>query len=65
MTKSNMNMDHRCTFVGTTYYVTPEMLDREVGGPFSDLWALGVVIYYIVTKGKVPWDTKNQYRIFE
>jgi len=36
---------HRGTFVGTPLYATPEMLDASVSGPFTDLWALGVIAY--------------------
>ena len=36
---------HRGTFVGTPLYATPEMLDASVSGPFTDLWALGVITY--------------------
>jgi serine/threonine protein kinase len=35
----------RGTFVGTPLYVAPEMLDSNKSGPFTDLWALGCIIY--------------------
>ena len=35
----------RGTFVGTPLYVAPEMLDSNLSGPFTDLWALGCIIY--------------------
>lgn len=38
-------MAHRGTFVGTPLYASPEMLDSSISGPFTDLWALGVIIY--------------------
>ena len=59
------NMNHRGTFVGTPLYVSPEMLVGEVSGPFTDLWALGVIVYFLVTKGAVPWKGNGQYQIFE
>ena len=43
------NAVHRGTFVGTSYWVSPEMLNDSVSGPFVDLWALGVVIYEMIT----------------
>lgn len=38
-------MSHRGTFVGTPLYASPEMLNDSTSGPFSDLWALGVIVY--------------------
>jgi len=60
--------DIRGTFVGTPLYVSPEMLTGEISGPFTDLWALGLVIYFIATKGEVPWKSNlggHQYQLFE
>lgn len=33
------------TFVGTPLYVAPEMLEFNHSGHFSDLWALGCIIF--------------------
>ena len=33
------------TFVGTPLYCAPEMLENSHSGLFSDLWALGCIIY--------------------
>jgi serine/threonine protein kinase len=33
------------TFVGTPLYVAPEMLDGNFAGKFTDIWALGCIIY--------------------
>jgi len=35
----------RGTFVGTPLYVAPEMLESNHSGPFTDLWALGCIIF--------------------
>ena len=40
--------------MGTPLYVAPEMLYESASGPFTDLWALGVIIYEIVC-GSSPW----------
>jgi len=47
-------MSHRGTFVGTPLYASPEMLNDSVSGPFTDLWALGVIVYQLL-EGEVPW----------
>ena len=56
-------MDHRGTFVGTPLYATPEMLESSISGPFTDLWALGVIAYQIIV-GETPWKGL-EYAIFE
>ena len=54
---------HRGTFVGTPLYVAPEMLDRNTSGTFTDLWALGVIVYQILT-GETPWKGK-EFDVFQ
>lgn len=46
---------HRETFVGTALYATPEMLNSSISGPFTDLWALGVIAYQVIS-GDTPWS---------
>lgn len=46
--------EYRGTFVGTPLYVAPEMLKRTVSGHFTDIWALGCIIYEMAT-GDVPF----------
>ena len=59
------NYAHRSTFVGTPLYVSPEMLDMNCSGPFTDLWGLGVIVYQLLT-GEVPWKSKNdEYALFQ
>lgn len=53
----------RGTFVGTPLYVAPEMLDCNLSGPFTDLWALGCIIYYCLT-GQVPFRADNEGQVF-
>ncbi|MGQ0766749.1 MAG: serine/threonine-protein kinase [Gemmatimonadota bacterium] len=40
--------------VGTLHYLSPEQVRSSAATPASDIWALGVVFYEIVT-GKVPF----------
>jgi serine/threonine protein kinase len=39
------NKVREATFVGTPLYVAPEMLESNFAGRFTDLWALGCLIY--------------------
>lgn len=52
------------TFVGTPLYVAPEMLKRTVSGHFTDIWALGCIIYEMAT-GDVPFWGQNDYTTFD
>lgn len=44
----------RGSFVGTPLYVAPEMLNENRSGPSNDMWALGCIIYQMLT-GNVPF----------
>lgn len=51
------------TFVGTPLYVAPEMLDANFAGKFTDLWALGCIIYQFHV-GLTPFHGKRQDIVF-
>ena len=51
---SGDGMDRRGTFVGTVNYLSPEMIKECQASCESDLWALGCIIFKMVT-GKVPF----------
>jgi 3-phosphoinositide dependent protein kinase-1 len=64
-TMGNNNLDERRgTFVGTAYYVSPEMLRDNISVPASDLWALGCIIYKMMT-GDVPFNGSTDYNTFQ
>jgi serine/threonine protein kinase len=45
---------------GTQYYMSPELIKREAHhAKKSDVWALGVLLYFILTK-KFPFDAKKE-----
>jgi serine/threonine protein kinase len=50
------HMNVRGTFVGTPLYASPEMLSCSISGPFTDLWALGVIVFQLYN-GEVPWKS--------
>lgn len=61
----NSSNDERSkSFVGTAEYVSPELLrDRSVGKE-CDFWALGCIIYQMIT-GRPPFKAPNEYLTFQ
>jgi len=47
------------TFVGTMLYLSPERLRGEQFGYSSDIWSMGILVYFIAT-GALPF--KDQVR---
>lgn len=59
------SQNNRKSFVGTTYYIAPEMItDQDSVNPSVDLWAFGVILYRLLT-GQYLFDEVNDYLTFE
>lgn len=52
------------SFVGTVYYVAPEMLLGSKIDRGCDFWALGIIINKMLT-GNYLFDEKNDLKTFE
>ncbi|XP_013786809.1 3-phosphoinositide-dependent protein kinase 1-like isoform X2 [Limulus polyphemus] len=52
------------SFVGTAQYVSPEMLTDKSAAPSSDLWAMGCILYQMVS-GLPPFQASTEYLIFQ
>jgi serine/threonine protein kinase len=48
-------------FIGTPAYMAPEVIDGRAG-PSTDIWGLGLVLYYVLTGG-TPWGSGNVHEI--
>ena len=51
------------TFVGTPYYLSPEICQNKAYDEKSDVWSLGVIIYELITLNK-PFDSQSQMGLF-
>lgn len=50
------------SFIGTAWYAAPEQLDNQPASPSTDLWALAVIVYEMVT-GVCPYREKTISKI--
>ncbi|XP_031563299.1 3-phosphoinositide-dependent protein kinase 1-like [Actinia tenebrosa] len=60
----NDNDKGRNSFVGTAQYVSPELLTDKRACKSSDIWALGCIIYQLLS-GLPPFRAGNEYQIFQ
>lgn len=54
----------RNSFVGTAQYVSPEVLTSKDAYHSSDLWALGCIVYQLLS-GELPFYGGHEYQIFQ
>jgi len=55
----SQNTQFADTFVGTPYYLSPELCEEKPYNELSDVWAYGCVVYEMSTL-KHPFEAKNQ-----
>ena len=51
------------TFIGTPYYISPEMCKNKPYNEKSDIWALGCILYELLTF-EHPFTARNQAALF-
>ena len=50
---------HAYTFIGTPFYLSPEICEEKPYNEKSDVWALGCILYELITF-KHPYNASNQ-----
>ncbi len=48
--------------IGTPHYMAPEQVRNFLVGPRTDLWAVGVIAYELLT-GRMPFDGKDPFEV--
>lgn len=56
--------DFASTYVGTPYYMSPEICANERYTLASDIWALGCIMYELCTR-KVPFNAMSQIQLVQ
>ncbi|XP_030375721.1 3-phosphoinositide-dependent protein kinase 1 isoform X2 [Scaptodrosophila lebanonensis] len=64
MPRRRQRRPRRGSFVGTAQYVSPEVLQNGPITPAADLWALGCIVYQMIS-GLPPFRGSNDYVIFK
>uniref|UniRef100_F6QZH0 3-phosphoinositide-dependent protein kinase 1 n=1 Tax=Ciona intestinalis TaxID=7719 RepID=F6QZH0_CIOIN len=62
--ENRTNSERTTSFVGTAEYVPPELLTTKRSCASSDLWALGCIVYQMLT-GKTPFHDDSEYFVFQ
>lgn len=61
---NTLQQDQEDEIVGTSFYVSPEMIEKQNYSYASDLWAFGVIVFQLFTN-KLPFLAKTTEEVFE
>ncbi|OJD35312.1 nek protein kinase [Diplodia corticola] len=64
LSKIMQSHDFASTYVGTPYYMSPEICMSEKYTASSDIWALGCIIYELCAQ-KPPFDAKTHFDLIQ
>ena len=56
--------DFASTYVGTPFYMSPEICAAERYSAASDIWSLGCIIYELCTK-RPPFNARSQFELIQ
>ncbi|KAF2712124.1 kinase-like protein [Pleomassaria siparia CBS 279.74] len=64
LSKILQSHDFASTYVGTPFYMSPEICKAEQYGPHSDIWALGCIMYEMCSKSP-PFNAKTHFELIQ
>ncbi|KAF9738224.1 hypothetical protein PMIN06_001762 [Paraphaeosphaeria minitans] len=64
LSKILQSHDFASTYVGTPFYMSPEICKAEQYGPHSDIWALGCIIYEMCAK-QPPFNARTHLDLIQ
>jgi NIMA (never in mitosis gene a)-related kinase len=64
LSKILQSHDFASTYVGTPFYMSPEICKAEQYGPHSDIWALGCIMYEMCAKTP-PFNAKTHFELIQ
>ena len=64
LSKVMQSHDFASTYVGTPYYMSPEICANERYTLASDIWALGCIMYELCTRN-VPFNATTQFQLVQ
>jgi NIMA (never in mitosis gene a)-related kinase len=64
LSKILQSHDFASTYVGTPFYMSPEICKAEQYGPHSDIWALGCIIYEMCAK-QPPFNARTHLELIQ
>jgi len=64
LSKILQSHDFASTYVGTPFYMSPEICKAEQYGPHSDIWALGCIVYELCAKTP-PFNAKTHFELIQ
>lgn len=62
--KRKLKIENLKEFNGSYSFVSPEYITTSVGSIENDVWALGVLTYYLLT-GDLAYDAESEYLMFK
>ncbi|KAI8804926.1 3-phosphoinositide-dependent protein kinase 1 [Cladochytrium replicatum] len=63
-TAATPSPSRRNSFVGTAEYCSPELLNDRAASEASDVWALGCILFQLLTS-RPPFKAGNEYQTFQ
>jgi serine/threonine protein kinase len=56
----NINAEKFKSFIGTPYWMSPEVITQQGHNRFADIWSLGCTVYEMLA-GRPPWADINEF----